>query len=107
MNNIKKMILGFAAVASIVVGSAFTNAINKSRATTFLVQVSPGVWEQRNSEPGATDCEGSQVRQCYYQVNDESILTQESYSPTDIDNFANANKIDDGDHSAPALYTGP
>lgn len=107
MNKIQKMIMSFAAVAMIVGGSAFTKAVKKSDATTFLVQVSSGVWEERMTEPSSLDCQFTQPRQCYYQVNDDTILTGDQYSNTDIDNLKLNNKIDDGDHSSAALYTGP
>ena len=108
MNNIKKMILGFAAVAMIVSFSAFKGGNTQSdKATIYLVQISPGVWEERTTQPNSTECANPQPRQCYYEVNDNDILHGGSYNSTEIDEFLGDDQIQSGDNSEGALYTGP
>ncbi len=105
----KKILFSLLVVATAVGMSSYVNAPSKAKfATTYLVQTSPGVWEERTAEPLLEDCSDTQTKQCYYQVNDNSILTGGTYTTTNINSFESASpaKIVDGTHSSPALYIG-
>lgn len=89
--------------------SAFKNAPKQeNRVDTYLVQDSPGHWIETNTEPDLSNCATTQTRQCYYKVNDESILTedQDEFNATQIDAFMGASpaKIQNGLNSSAALY---
>ncbi len=105
----KKILFSLLVVATAVGMSSYVNAPKELKfTTTYLVQSSAGSWVERTVEPASGDCSGNQAKQCYYQVNDNSILTGGSYTTTDINNFESTSpaKIVDGSHSSPALYTG-
>jgi|GEM_PF-4719947 len=108
MKNLKNFAFGLL-VAVLAVGfSAFTNAKTTGQVDTFLVQTSLGTWEERTVEPEAIECQEEDAKQCYYKVNDNSILHPGTYSEMEIESFLQATpaQIQNGQRSQEGLYTG-
>jgi len=106
MKNLKNFAFGLL-VAVLAVGfSAFTNAKTSGKVDTYLVQTSLGTWEERTVEPDGFQCDPQEAKQCYYKVNDDSILHSGSYTEMEIDNYLQASpaQIQNGQNSQPGLF---
>jgi|GEM_PF-1573237 len=124
MNNIKKMIMGFGAVAMIVSFSAFKDISKtlsvpkavKAGAITADYLVQPVANQYREfgltGSPSPSNCEDPAVRQCFYHVTPDGKANipaepVDGYTATQIQTYLDNEWIELASGSDAALYGGP